>query len=568
MTAQLAPLAVQKFFDNNGQPLAFGLLSTYIAGTTTPLATYVDSTQTTPNLNPIQLNFRGECNLWLDPTKSYKFLLQDSQGNTIPGWPVDNIQSPPVSNWVNVLTYGADPTGLTDSSSAFQNALNSGATFVIAPPPNAGAKYIVHDVTIPSGVTLFAEGAYFNDAVGANWIFKVTGFNAKLIGGQISNANNCSQAAIIVDDGNWCEVRNLRVINATTVIKLQSSSNGANGFGCARTQLLDIIGVSFTGVGVDSGPNCHDTQGVNIYMDCGTISGTGGQIPRTGAIGFRFVGTGSTVAFGGNQFTSCNAINMQSGWVFTDSNLDTLVNCIGDSLSGYAYTLNGATNSTDILDCFAGTCGGSILGAGSSQNNRIVSLRTYGTGQIPSFGGSNWYSSAGLSAPFFELTQQNNAKFTIDLDSWEASNGPNAHTFTEAVQFNIGMTGGILMRFNSNTTVTANSTVYLGVNGQSASEDPQRALCHLPAVCSALRCVLDCNTAPGAGQSFTYTVRVNGGSTAVVGTTSGAGVFTATFTGGPVGINPNTDVDVQLVTSATAAAAVHRGYILLIPQPL
>lgn len=91
MTAQLAPRPNFKGWDNNGSPLAFGLLTTYAAGTTTPIATYVDSTQTTQNLNPIQLNFRGECNLWLDPTKSYKFLLQDLFGNTIPGWPVDNI---------------------------------------------------------------------------------------------------------------------------------------------------------------------------------------------------------------------------------------------------------------------------------------------------------------------------------------------------------------------------------------------------------------------------------------------------------------------------------------------
>lgn len=91
MTAQLAPTAIAKFFDNNGAPLAFGLLFTYAAGTTTLQATYIDSTQTTQNLNPIQLNFRGECNLWLDPSKSYKFLLQDSQGNQISGWPIDNI---------------------------------------------------------------------------------------------------------------------------------------------------------------------------------------------------------------------------------------------------------------------------------------------------------------------------------------------------------------------------------------------------------------------------------------------------------------------------------------------
>jgi len=91
MTAQLSPTGVQKFFDNNGLPLAFGILTTYRAGTSTLQATYVDSTQTTQNTNPINLNFRGECSLWLDPTLTYKFALTDQFGNTIPGWPVDNI---------------------------------------------------------------------------------------------------------------------------------------------------------------------------------------------------------------------------------------------------------------------------------------------------------------------------------------------------------------------------------------------------------------------------------------------------------------------------------------------
>lgn len=91
MTTSLSPVPVAKFFDNSGLPLALGSLTTYQAGTTTPQVTYVDSTQTTTNTNPITLNSRGECNLWLDPTKSYKFLLQDAFGNIIPGYPVDNI---------------------------------------------------------------------------------------------------------------------------------------------------------------------------------------------------------------------------------------------------------------------------------------------------------------------------------------------------------------------------------------------------------------------------------------------------------------------------------------------
>lgn len=96
----LSPLPIQKFFDNNGRPLAGGLLFTYAAGTSTKIATYVDSTGVTPNTNPIVLNFRGECRLWIDPTLAYKFILSpandtDPPTNPIAGWPVDNITAAP-----------------------------------------------------------------------------------------------------------------------------------------------------------------------------------------------------------------------------------------------------------------------------------------------------------------------------------------------------------------------------------------------------------------------------------------------------------------------------------------
>jgi Chaperone of endosialidase len=114
MTAQLAPNPVFRATDGNGAPLFQGQLFTYGAGTTTPQATYVDSTQTTPNLNPVILNARGECPLWLDPTKSYKFDLFDKNGNHIPGWPVDNVSGGSLSGSViptvaNLFTLG-NPT--------------------------------------------------------------------------------------------------------------------------------------------------------------------------------------------------------------------------------------------------------------------------------------------------------------------------------------------------------------------------------------------------------------------------------------------------------------------------
>jgi hypothetical protein len=89
MTVQLAPLAFQRFCDNNGNPLAAGQLWTYAAGTTTPQATYTDSTGTTPNPNPVPINARGEASVWLTPGQAYKFVLNDGFGNLI--WTQDQV---------------------------------------------------------------------------------------------------------------------------------------------------------------------------------------------------------------------------------------------------------------------------------------------------------------------------------------------------------------------------------------------------------------------------------------------------------------------------------------------
>lgn len=91
MTAQLAPTPVFKGWSNDGQPLAYGLLTTFEAGTTIKQAAYTDSTQSMPLPNPVRLDFRGETPLWLDPTLVYKFVLTDFFGNMIPNYPVDNI---------------------------------------------------------------------------------------------------------------------------------------------------------------------------------------------------------------------------------------------------------------------------------------------------------------------------------------------------------------------------------------------------------------------------------------------------------------------------------------------
>ena len=89
MSVALAPSPVFQGIGFGGLPLPGGKLFTYAAGTSTPQATYVDSTQTTPNANPVILNANGQANVWLVQGQTYKLILQDALGNQI--WSVDQI---------------------------------------------------------------------------------------------------------------------------------------------------------------------------------------------------------------------------------------------------------------------------------------------------------------------------------------------------------------------------------------------------------------------------------------------------------------------------------------------
>jgi hypothetical protein len=93
MSVNLSSLAGAgwQFFDNNGAPLAGGLLYTYAAGTTTPQATYTTSAGSIANSNPIVLDSAGRTanEIWLTNGSTYKFLLKTSIGTQIGSY--DNI---------------------------------------------------------------------------------------------------------------------------------------------------------------------------------------------------------------------------------------------------------------------------------------------------------------------------------------------------------------------------------------------------------------------------------------------------------------------------------------------
>jgi hypothetical protein len=92
MAVNLSPIGNGfQFLTTTGLPLNGGLLYTYQAGSSTPLATYTDVNGTTANTNPIVLGTDGrpQNEMWLTYGYNYKFVLKDSAGVTIQSY--DNL---------------------------------------------------------------------------------------------------------------------------------------------------------------------------------------------------------------------------------------------------------------------------------------------------------------------------------------------------------------------------------------------------------------------------------------------------------------------------------------------
>jgi hypothetical protein len=113
MAVLLSPVggAGWQFFDNNGAPLAGGLLYTYAAGTSTPLITYTSASGLIANANPIVLDASGRPpnQIWLT-VAPYKLVLQTSAAVQI--WSQDNI-SGSVSATVSTESYQTATQGQT-----------------------------------------------------------------------------------------------------------------------------------------------------------------------------------------------------------------------------------------------------------------------------------------------------------------------------------------------------------------------------------------------------------------------------------------------------------------------
>jgi len=410
--ASLSPSPKLQFFDANGAPLSGGKLYTYAAGTTTPLATYTDYGAGTPNANPVILDSRGEASVWLG-SLAYKLVLKTSADASV--WTVDNMNHGDTATLavlaasggsalvgyinggsgavattvqaklresVSVLDFGADPTGVNDSTNEIQAAIDAvsaaGGGDVLFPPGDyliatstgttsllPSAASMSYCVELKPDVRLYGESVDTVQFFG-NWTYGTT-------------ATNTSQlimlALLSTPGGAGFYLENIVFRNCMVPIyrpgiisgKFSSISYG----GCAFSAIIqEAERFQWDGMGTNGG------AGVCI----------GGWLDPAGSIAVPDAGGWADKC----QFRNFNYIRTSTTWGTPENNIDTFFN---DN-----FFINGGAGGGSIA--YRGVCSIPLFIVGrynrASFNTRIMDFFDFGGCRPVIYGG-----------PEYELAIQN-----------------------------------------------------------------------------------------------------------------------------------------------------------------
>lgn len=166
--AALMPVIRQQFDSPSGTPLAGAKIYSYLAGTSTPAATYVDATLTIQNTNPVIADSGGFATIWMGAF-AYKICVADQ--SNVQQYCTDNVSDPgqllflssvvlnpvgranqTVAGPLTADSFNGPATMLAPSVTL--KTVNNPPTLVITQPAAAGQTYTIPDPTANANYVL------------------------------------------------------------------------------------------------------------------------------------------------------------------------------------------------------------------------------------------------------------------------------------------------------------------------------------------------------------------------------------------------------------------------------
>jgi hypothetical protein len=395
MSASLSPVPKLQFFTAAGVPLVGGKLYSYAAGTTTPQATYTDSTGNTANPNPTILNSRGEAGVWL-ASSLYKLKLTDS--NDVEIWTVD---------YVNEL-----PASITGSTGASNVGFTPYSTIAATNVQDAIEEVL--DELASSIASLAAS----NGSSLVGFIQSGTGAVARTVQAKLREPYlSVVDFGAVGDDSTSCDTA---VANAFAAALAQGKPlyfpEGTYKFTSTSTTNWDLTGYEQKGMtifGSNSGrtilrfPNVTDPIGLHIKATTDWYDFSMSDLQIRGSM------AGALVVIGRNDYADpLNVANFANIII-----LNTLNNATAEALR-----LNYVVNSNFIgcrANCFAN---GSGTNVGTALRARQVEFTTFTNG---SYGNAEYgvrFTDGFSFGNVFLGTDHENVSYCVSTDSSNSGN--------------------------------------------------------------------------------------------------------------------------------------------------
>jgi hypothetical protein len=356
MAVNLSPVfgVAGQLFDNNGNPLAGGKIFTYLAGTTTPAATYTSASGAIAHSNPIVLDGAGRVpsgEIWLTDGITYKFVVEDAASNLIGTY--DNLTGinsnfVAFTNEQEIQTATAGQTVFNLTTVTYQPGTNSLSVFVDGVNqygPGAQYAYVETDndtVTFVSGLHVGASVKFTTSQLNTSGSVDASqvSYNPPFINSVVTNVEDKLAQIISVKD--FGAVGDGLTDDATAITNADAEAQSLgkalyfpSGTYISSTQIQMTASAWFGDSSETSIIKLETGASVNSLVQVGPAAGTGTKT-------FCSI---QNIGFDGNNGCSDSVVKLRN----VQNSLFTLLNVTGGVGNGFSTNTSTASINTQIL---------------------------------------------------------------------------------------------------------------------------------------------------------------------------------------------------------------------------